>query len=147
MYGVTTMDRLMADRSQGRRFVLLLIAVFAAVAITMAAVGLYGVISYSVTQRRQEIGIRVALGARLADVTRLVLGQGATLATFGVVLGLVAAAFGGRLVAGMLFGVDARDPLVFASVSALLGAVALAASYGPARRAAGVDPVEVLRGE
>jgi predicted permease len=147
MYDVTTMERLMADRSQGRRFVLLLIGVFAVVAITMAAVGLYGVISYSVTQRRQEIGIRVALGAKVADVTRLVLRQGAALAALGVAVGLAAAAVGGRLVAGMLFGVDARDPLVFVSVAALLGAVALVASYGPARRAAGVDPVEVLRGE
>jgi putative ABC transport system permease protein len=117
------------------------------VAITMAAVGLYGVVSYSVTQRRQEIGIRVALGARLADVTRLVLRQGAGLASLGVALGLIAAAMGGQLVAGMLFGVGARDPMVFGAVAALLGAVALAASYVPARRAAAVDPVEVLRGE
>jgi putative ABC transport system permease protein len=146
-YDVTTMDRLMADRSHGRRFVLLLIAAFAVVAVTMAAVGLYGVVSYSVTQRRQEIGIRVALGARVADVTRLVLRQGAALAAVGVFVGLATAAVGGRLVAGMLFGVDARDPLVFASVAAVLGAIALAASYGPATRAAGVDPVEVLRGE
>jgi ABC-type antimicrobial peptide transport system permease subunit len=124
-----------------------LLAIFAAVAIVMAAVGLYGVIAYSVTQRRQEIGIRVALGARLVDVTRLVLRQGAVLAAAGVVLGLAAAAAGGRLVAGMLFGVSARDPVVFGAVAALLGAVALAASYVPARRAAAVDPVEVLRGE
>jgi putative ABC transport system permease protein len=147
MYDVTTMDRLMDDRSQGRRFVLLLIGVFAVVAIAMAAVGLYGVIAYSVTQRRQEIGIRVALGARLTDVTRLVLRQGATLTVAGVALGLVAAVAGGQLVAGLLFGVGARDPMVFSGVAALLGVIALAASYVPARRAARVDPMEVLRGD
>jgi ABC-type antimicrobial peptide transport system permease subunit len=113
----------------------------------MAAVGLYGVIAYSVTHRRHEIGIRVALGARVADVTRLVLREGAVLTVSGVVLGLAAAAAGGRLVAGLLFGVSARDPEVFGAVAALLAGVALAASYAPARRAAAVDPVEILRGE
>jgi putative ABC transport system permease protein len=147
VYGIGTMEQHMAELSQGRRFVLTMLAVFAGVAIVMAAVGLYGVIAYSVTQRRQEIGIRVALGARLRDVTRLVLGQGAALTAAGVVLGLGAALVGGRLVAGLLFGVSERDPVVFAGVAALLAAVALAASYAPARRAAAVDPVEVLRGE
>ena len=147
MYGVATMDQLMAKLSQGRRFVLVLIGLFAGVAIVMAAVGLYGVIAYSVTQRRHEIGIRVALGARLADIARLVLRQGTALTMAGVVLGLGAALAGGRLVAGMLFGVSARDPEVFVAVAALLAAVALLASYVPARRAAAVDPVEVLRGE
>jgi putative ABC transport system permease protein len=147
MYDVTTMEQLMSERSQGRRFVLILIGVFAVVAIVMAAVGLYGVIAYSVTQRRHEIGIRVALGARLADITRLVLRQGAALTAAGVVLGLGAALVGGRLVAGLLFGVSARDPAVFIGVASALAVVALAASYAPARRAAAVDPVEVLRGE
>jgi putative ABC transport system permease protein len=147
IYGVATMNHLMSELSQGRRFVLILVGVFAVVAIVMATVGLYGVIAYSVTQRRQEIGIRVALGARFADVTRLVLRQGAALAIAGVALGLGAALAGGKLVAGLLFGVSARDPGVFAAVAALLAVVALAASYVPARRAAAVDPVEVLRGE
>jgi putative ABC transport system permease protein len=147
MYGIGTMDQLMGKLSQGRRFVLILIGAFAGVAIVMAAVGLYGVIAYSVTQRRQEIGIRVALGARVADVTRLVLGQGAALALAGVVLGLGAAIAGGRFVAGLLFGVSARDPFVFISVATLLGVVALGASLAPARRAAAMDPAEVLRGE
>jgi putative ABC transport system permease protein len=147
MYGVATMDQLMAELAQGRRFVLVLIGVFAGVAIVMAAVGLYGVIAYSVTHRRHEIGIRVALGARLTDVTRLVLREGAVLTVSGVLLGLAAAAAGGRLVAGLLFGVSARDPEVFGAVAALLAGVALAASYAPARRAAAVDPVEILRGE
>jgi putative ABC transport system permease protein len=127
--------------------VLILIGVFAVVAIVMSAVGLYGVVAYSVTQRRQEIGIRVALGARLADVTRLVLRQGAALTAAGVLLGIGAAIAGGRLVAGLLFGVSPRDPGVFAAVVTILAVVALAASYAPARRAAAVDPVEVLRGE
>jgi putative ABC transport system permease protein len=147
MYGVATMDQLMGELSQGRRFVLVLISVFAGVAILMAAVGLYGVIAYSVTQQRHEIGIRVALGARLADITKLVLRQGAAITIVGVMLGLAAAAAGGRLVAGLLFGVSARDPAVFVGVAALLAVVALAASYAPARRAAAVDPVEILRGE
>jgi putative ABC transport system permease protein len=147
MYGIATMDQLMGELSQGRRFVLILIGAFAGVAIVMAAVGLYGVIAYSVTQRRQEIGIRVALGARLADVMRLVLRQGAVLTAAGVVLGIGAAVAGGKLVAGLLFDVSARDPVVFAAVATLLAVVALAASYAPARRAAAVDPVEVLRGE
>jgi putative ABC transport system permease protein len=147
IYRVATMRELMASLSQGRRFVLVLIGVFASVAIVMAAVGLYGVIAYSVTQRRQEIGIRVALGARLADVTRLVLRQGAVLTVIGVLLGLAAAAAGGRLVAGLLFGVSARDPVVFVAVAVVLALVSLAASYAPARRAAAVDPVEVLRGD
>jgi putative ABC transport system permease protein len=146
IYHVATMDDLMGNLSQGRRFVLVLIGVFAGVAIIMAAVGLYGAISYSVTQRRQEIGIRVALGARLVDVTRLVLRQGAVLTATGVLLGLAAAVAGGRLVAGLLFGVNAYDPSVFAVVAALLASVSLGASYAPARRAAAVDPVEVLRG-
>ncbi|MFN2563474.1 MAG: ADOP family duplicated permease [Gemmatimonadaceae bacterium] len=147
VYRVGTMEQLMAELSQGRRFVLILIGVFAALAIVMAAVGLYGVVAYSVTQRRQEIGIRVALGARLADVTRLVVRQGAGLTAVGVMLGLGAAVAGGRLVAGLLFGVSPRDPVVFGAVATLLAVVALAASYAPARRAAAVDPVEVLRGE
>jgi putative ABC transport system permease protein len=146
-YGVATMDHLIAEQSQGRRFVLVLIGLFAGVAIVMAAVGLYGVIAYSVTQRRNEIGIRVALGAGLADITRLVLRQGAGLTIAGVLLGVGAALAGGRLVAGLLFGVSAHDPEVFTSVAALLAAVALMASYAPARRAAAVDPAEVLRGE
>jgi predicted permease len=146
-YSVATMEQLMGELSQGRRFVLILIGVFAVVAIVMSAVGLYGVVAYSVTQRRQEIGIRVALGARLADVTRLVLRQGAALTAAGVLLGIGAAIAGGRLVAGLLFGVSPRDPGVFAAVVTILAVVALAASYAPARRAAAVDPVEVLRGE
>jgi putative ABC transport system permease protein len=147
VYSIGTMEAHMAELGQGRRFVLTLLGVFAAVAIVMAAVGLYGVIAYSVTERRQEIGIRVALGARVADVTRLVLRQGAALTTAGVVLGIGTAVAGGRLVAGLLFGVSARDPLVFGAVATLLAVVALAASYVPAKRAAAVDPVEVLRGE
>jgi putative ABC transport system permease protein len=147
IYNVATMDELIASLSQGRRFVVVLLGVFAVVAIVMAAVGLYGVVAYAVTQRRKEIGIRVALGARLRDVTQLVVRQGAALTAVGVLLGLTAAAAGGRLVAGLLFGVSARDPLVFGAVATLLAAVALAASYAPARRAAAVDPVEVLRGE
>jgi putative ABC transport system permease protein len=129
VYGVGTMEEHMARLGQGRRF------------------GLYGVIAYSVTQRRQEIGIRVALGARVADVTRLVLRRGAALTAAGVTLGIGMAIAGGRLVAGLLFGVSARDPMVFGAVATLLAVVALAASYVPARRAAAIDPAEVLRGE
>jgi putative ABC transport system permease protein len=141
------MEEIVARRIASRRFNTLLMAVFAAVALTLAAVGLYGVLSHVVSQRRQEIGIRMAMGAKVGDVLKLVVGQGMRLFLIGVVFGL-AGAFGlTRLMVKLLFGVKPTDPLTFALVTAMLIAVALVACYIPARRAAKVDPIVVLRCE
>jgi putative ABC transport system permease protein len=144
---ITTMEEMVARRTASRRFNTLLMAIFAAVALTLAAVGLYGVLSHSVSQRQQEIGIRMAMGAQVGDVLKLVVGQGMRLSLIGVAVGL-AGAFGlTRLMARLLFGVKPTDPLTFALVTAMLIAVALVACYIPARRAAKVDPIAVLRCE
>jgi predicted permease len=141
-----TMDTVLADSLADRRFMLLLLGVFGGAALLLATLGVYSVISFLVAQRRQEIGVRVALGARAEDVLRLVLRQGATLALIGVVIGAVAALGLTRLIGGLLYGVSATDPVSFIGVMALLTVVALIASLIPARRAAKVDPMTVLRG-
>jgi putative ABC transport system permease protein len=120
-------------------------AAFAAIALALAAVGVYGVISYAVSQRTQEIGVRVALGAQHGDVLRLVLRDGALLGGIGIVIGLVGALAVTRFLRTMLFGISPFDPTSFAGVSLILAGIALFASYVPARRAAKVDPVEALR--
>jgi ABC-type antimicrobial peptide transport system permease subunit len=120
---------------------------FAAIALVLAAVGVYGVISYAVSQRTQEIGVRVALGAQRGDVVRLIVGHGAQLGAWGVAIGLVGALAVTRFLRTLLFGVSPFDPLSFIGVAAMLTAIALLASYIPARRAAKVDPVEALRYE
>ncbi|HEV8254183.1 MAG TPA: ABC transporter permease [Vicinamibacteria bacterium] len=142
-----TMDELMAASAVARRFNLLLLGAFAALALALAAVGVHGVISYAVGHRIHEVGVRVALGATPRDILRLVVGQGFVLAAGGAVLGSVAALGLSRFVSGMLFGVRATDPVTFAGVAALLVAVALLACYLPARRALRVDPVVALRYE
>ncbi len=142
-----SLDQVMERALANRRFILLLLSVFAAVALTLAAIGIYGVMSYAVEQRTHEIGIRIALGAGQGDVQGLVVRHGMTLAAIGVAIGL-AAAFGlTRVLANLLFGVKATDPLTFAAVAAALSAVALIATWLPARRASRVDPVIALRGE
>ena len=130
-----------------RRFLLLLVGLFAAAALLLAAVGLYGVVAFFVTRRTQEIGIRMAIGAQRSDVLRLVLGEGARMAGLGIVIGIVASLAVTRLVSSLLFGISATDPLTFSSVALLLSLVALAAAYIPARRAMRVDPVTALRYE
>jgi putative ABC transport system permease protein len=130
-----------------RRFLLLLVGLFAAVALILAAVGLYGVVSFFVALRTQEIGVRIALGARRSDVLRLVLGQGARMAALGVVVGIGASLAITRFMSSLLFGIGVTDPLTFAGVALLVSLIALAASYIPARRAMLVDPVKALRCE
>ena len=130
-----------------QRFNMLLMAVFGASALLLAAIGIYGLMAYSVEQRTQEIGIRLALGADTSAVRRMILFQGMRLALVGVVIGL-ASAFGlARLIATLLYGVTARDPLVFVMVPVVLTLVALIGVWLPARRAIGVDPVVALRSE
>jgi predicted permease len=143
--GVATMDQLLADSLSRSRFTMLLLGIFAAVALVLAAVGIYGLIAYSVTQRTQELGIRIALGAQRRDVLRLVLAQGTRLTLLGVAIGILAALAFSRLLATLLFGVSATDPLTFAGVAGLLVVVALAACFIPARRATRVDPIVALR--
>lgn len=144
---VQTMDAVVAQSTSSPRFYLLLLGTFAAVALAMAAVGIYGVTSYSVARRTNEIGIRMALGAKPADVLRLVMGEAAAVAAAGAIAGMVAALALSRLMAGLLYGVAATDPTTFAAVCAVLTLVALAATYVPARRAAGVEPLAALRCE
>jgi predicted permease len=141
-----TIETVVSTSVADRRFTLLLIGVFGASALLLATLGVYGVISYLVTQRRQEIGVRIALGAQSADVMKLVLRQGVLLAGTGIVLGGATALALTRLIRGMLFGVSATDPFAFVAVIVAMLAVALLASFVPARRAAGIAPMSILRG-
>jgi putative ABC transport system permease protein len=147
IYAVQTLEGVIADSLAARRITMLLLAGYAAAALLLAAVGIYGVISFVVGQRTHEIGVRMALGAQYADVMRLVLGEGLRMALAGVVVGVTAAAGLTGLMANQLFGVSAGDPLTFAVVAMGLTLVALAACYLPARRAVRVDPMVALRHE
>jgi putative ABC transport system permease protein len=144
---VKTMDQLIGESLWQRRLWGVLFAVFAAVALALAAVGLYGVMSYLVSRRTREIGVRMALGAQTGAVLRMVLAQGLRLVSGGIVLGLVAALALSRFISGLLYGVQAFDPLTYAGVAFLLVIVALLACFVPARRAAKVDPMIALRQE
>ena len=126
---------------------MIVLATFAAIAVVLAAIGLYGVIAYTVAQRTREIGIRTALGARPREVARLVLGQSMRTVALGLVVGVGGALAVSRLLSTLLYGVGATDPLTFVGVTLLLAAVAALASYVPARRAARVDPMVALRYE
>jgi ABC-type antimicrobial peptide transport system permease subunit len=147
VFGVEPLTRTIADSTGQQRFTTIVLGLFAAVALLLAVVGVQGVLSYTVAQRTREIGIRMALGADRSAVRRLILAQGARLAGSGVFLGLIGALAISRVLASLLFGVSTVDPTTFFGVALLLGAVALVASYLPARRAAGTDPVISFRSE
>jgi len=144
---VATMEQIVSNSIVRPRMYAVLVAIFSAVAVALASIGLYGVMSYSVAQRRREIGIRMALGAQRGEVMRMVLRRSMALAAAGIALGLAGAAGVTRVLQGMLFGIKPSDPLTFAVVAALFAVIAVVASYVPAQRAAGVDPLEALRCE
>jgi len=144
------MELVIADTLAGRRFSMILLAVFAGMALLLASIGMYGVISYLVAQRAREIGVRMALGADRRDVFRWVLTRGGRLAVFGAVAGVLAALALTQVIArfsSLLYEVHAYDPWTLAGVTLLLMVVALAACYLPARRATRIDPMQVLRSE
>jgi putative ABC transport system permease protein len=147
VFAVRSMDQLMGSAIAQQRLTLVLLLGFAVLALLLAAVGIYGVISYSVSQRTHELGIRMALGARPSDVLWLIVGQGMKLTVGGVALGLLSAFTLTRWMEKLLFGVRATDPLTFAVIALLLTIVALLACWIPARRATKVDPMAALRTE
>jgi ABC-type antimicrobial peptide transport system permease subunit len=141
------MNEVIAESLAQRRFAMIVLAAFAGAALLLASLGIYGVVSYMVGQRTQELGIRVALGATRRDIMRLVLAHGLKMTLVGVVVGLVAAFGLTRLIRTMLYGVGATDPATFAIIAVLLTIVAVVACYLPARRATKVDPLTALRSE
>jgi ABC-type antimicrobial peptide transport system permease subunit len=146
VYEVRTLEERTRDAMSFSRFSALLLALFGGVALALATVGVYGVISFAVAQRTREIGVRVALGATRGDVVRMVVGrQGLSLAAAGAALGLAGALAATRVLQSLLYGVTPSDPATFVAIVAVLGAAVLAASWIPARRAAGVDPTVALR--
>jgi len=147
LFSVRTMETIVSASMAQKRFATFLLGIFAIVAMLLASIGIYGVMSYSVSQRTHEIGIRMALGASAQDVLRLVVGRGMLLAVIGVALGLVAAFWATRAMSSLLFGVTTTDTMTFVLIPIALAAVASVASYLPARRATRVDPMSALRNE
>lgn len=144
---VTTLETIVADAVKETRLTMLLLSVGSATALFLAIVGVYGVIAYAVSQRRAELGVRLALGARPATVVRMVVGQGARLTLIGITAGLPAAFILARSLEGWLFEVQPGNPLAFAATALLLLGIGLVASYLPARRAGRIDPARALRPE
>jgi putative ABC transport system permease protein len=147
VHSISSMDQIIARSVADRRFALELPGVFAALALLLAAIGIYGVMSYSFSQRTHEVGIRMALGALRLDILRMTLGEGMRIVVIGLASGLVGAAIMTRFFRSMLFDVGPADPITFLSVSAILAGVALFACYIPAKRATRVDPLVALREE
>ena len=147
IYRVQTLDDVLASSLAARRLSMILLSVFATLALVLACAGIYGVISYLVAQRTHEIGVRMALGAQRSEVMRLILGHGARMVVVGVAIGSVVALGLTRLMTNQLFGVTAHDPLTFAAVAGVIILTAVAACYVPARRATRVDPMVALRAE
>jgi putative ABC transport system permease protein len=147
VFSVQTMDEIVAKFLEQRRFALELLGVFAAVALLLASIGVYGVMAYTFSQRRNEIGIRLAMGAQRGDILKIAVGEGAVLVAFGLFAGLVGSVLLTRFLQTMLFDVKATDPITFVGISALLATVALGACFIPARRATRVDPLVALRHE
>jgi predicted permease len=145
LYQVRTLDEAMRRTTSSTRFNMMLLTMLAATGLLLAAVGIYGVVGYFVAQRTQEIGIRMALGASAGTVQRMIVRQGATLAVAGVVVGLLASVAVTRGLSSLLFGISARDPVTLAGVGVLLSAIAILASYIPARRATKADPLAALK--
>jgi putative ABC transport system permease protein len=147
VHSISSMDQIIARSVADRRFALQLLGVFAGVALLLAAIGIYGVMSYSAAQRAHEIGVRIALGAQRIHILRMAIGEGMRLVAIGLAFGLAGAAALTRFVRAMLFNVSPFDPTTFTAISAVLAAVALLACYIPARRATRVDPLTALREE
>jgi putative ABC transport system permease protein len=147
IFGVMTLEQALADSIAPRRFNLILLGTFAASALLLALVGIYGVIAYAVAQRTHEIGVRMALGAQRRQVVRMVVRQGMAIALTGIALGIAAALAVTRVLTSMLYEVTPTDPVTFAGVAVFLAATALAACSGPALKAALVDPIVALRCE
>jgi putative ABC transport system permease protein len=150
VYHVQTMQQFVSESMSSRRLPLILLGAFASIALLLASIGTYGVISYSVTQRVHEIGIRMALGAEKRQIFQMVIGQGLRLAVSGLIIGAIAALFLTRLLSSfshLLYGVGASDPVTFAAVSLMLAGAAILGCYAPARRASRVDPMVALRDE
>jgi putative ABC transport system permease protein len=147
VFSVMSMERVIENASAERRVSMVLLLVFAAMALLLSTIGIYGVMAYTTMQRRHEIGIRLALGAGAPDVLRLVVGQGMRLVLLGLAAGLVGAWVLSRALTGQLYGITAQDPVTYGTVALLLGSVALLATWVPARRATQVDPMISLRVE
>jgi ABC-type antimicrobial peptide transport system permease subunit len=145
VYRPRTMEAVLARHLARERFTLVLMAVFAAIALSLAAVGVYGVLSYAVSQRTHEIGVRLALGALPGQVRRIILREGVAIGAIGTATGVASALALSRVLQALVFGTSPRDPLVFVVVTLVLGGVVLAASYVPARRATRADPLDALR--
>jgi putative ABC transport system permease protein len=145
--GVRTLERVVADSVARRRFVLLLLGMFAALALTLAVVGVYGVIYHSVVQRTRELGLRIALGARPEQVLRLLIAEAGTLVALGLAIGLAAAIALTRAMSSLLYGVGPADPATYAGVALLLTLAAMISAWIPGRRAARLDPMAALRSE